>query len=262
VFEHRERTDKVVKVYLDRENAVAETRAFRVLNRISEVNKEFRSLRADPVAGVAPAVMIDRFEGTLAAYVPKSGAGKERPASSRTSPASAHLVNEWHFRDLLRQFAILHGHGVSHGDAHSGNTGLVVTAAGPRFVIGDPASLSISPLSWVSDVAAEGDAGRVLGILRAHAAGKLSDPMENLDEKALVALLRAGGVDPDKESAVRNLSWRGEMAMENKTNVRIARSFLEEHRLVVDAARHDLVRLMNTMGNIPGMRGPATIGSA
>lgn len=249
VYEHRERADKVVKVYLDRESAAAEARAFRVLNRISDVTKEFRSLRAEPIPGADGAVVIDRFEATLAAYVNKAEAGQGSPGGlpgltgplgptgPPGLPASAHLVGVWHFNDLLRQFAILHGHGVSHGDAHSGNTGLVVTAAGPRFVIGDPTALTISPLSWLSNVAADGDAGRVLGILRAHAAGKLSGPMIELDsDDALSALLRAGGVDPDK------------------TNARIARSFLEQHHLVVDEARYDLVRLMNTMGHVPGIK--------
>jgi len=48
--------------------------------------------------------------------------------------------------------------------------------------------------------------------------------------------LRAGGVDPDK------------------TNARIARSFLEQHHLVGEEARYDLVRLMNTMGHVPDIK--------
>jgi hypothetical protein len=252
VFEHRDREDKVVKVYLEPDYAELETRAFRVLGRISEANREFRSLRAESIPGNEPALMIDRFQGTLAAYVDQF----DNPNGNNP----AHAVDAGHFNGLLDQFAIMHSHGVSHGDAHSGNTGLVVTADGPRFVIGDPTNIGISPLSWVSDVAAEGEAGRVLQILRERARGKLSDRMDDeLDHEALLALLRLGGVDPDKEIVVRKVNRRKEVVKETQTNLRVAYGFLWDHRAVVDEMQNDFSRLMYSMRNVPGIKGPPVI---
>ena len=120
-----------------------------------------------------------------------------------------------------------------------------MTADGPRLVIGDPTNISISPLSWVSDVAAEGEAGRVLQILRERARGKLSDGMyDELDDEALIALLRRGGVDPE------------EVATETKTNLRVAYEFLGNHRAVVDEMQTDFRRLMYSMRNVPGIKDP------
>jgi hypothetical protein len=248
VFEHRERNDKVVKVYLEPDYAELETRAFRVLGRISEANSGFRSLRAENIPGNEPALMIDRFQGTLAAYVDRF----DNPNGNNP----AHAVNAWHFNDLLGQFAIMHSHGVSHGDAHSGNTGLVVTADGPRFVIGDPTNIGISPLSGVSDVAAEGEAGLVLQILRERARGKLSDGMDDeLDHEALLALLRRGGVEPAEEIVVRKVNSRKEVVTETQTNLRVAYEFLGNHRAVVDEMQNDFGRLMHSMRNVPGIKG-------
>jgi hypothetical protein len=171
VFAHRNQKDKVVKVYLDAANAQRDARAFGVLSRISARDPKFRSLRAELVVdGDRSVLVVDRFKSPLGAYVNDDG-----------SIAPADGVTAWHFGDLLRQFGIMHSHGVAHGDAHSGNSGLVVGADGARFVIGDPTSLTVSPLSWLGD----GPPGTVLGLLRAEAARRgLGDPMNDVDASA------------------------------------------------------------------------------
>ena len=175
MFAHRTQKDKVVKVYVDAANAQRDARGFRVLNRISARDPAFRSLGAELVVdGARSVLVVDRFKRTLGAYVNDDG-----------SIAPADGVTAWHFGDLLRQFEIMHSHGVAHGDAQSGNSGLVVGADGARFVIGDPTLHSVSPLSWLSE-AEEGDA--VLRALRAEAARRgLGDPMSDFDTAALGA---------------------------------------------------------------------------
>ena len=172
VFAHRSRTDKVVKVYLDAANAQRDARAFGVLNRISARDPKFRSLRAELVVdGARSVLVVDRFKSPLGAYVNDDG----------SIVPNADGVTAWHFGDLLCQFGIMHSHGVAHGDAHSGNSGLVVGADGARFVIGDPTSLTVSPLSWLHD----DPPGAVLGLLRAEAARRgLGDPMNDVDASA------------------------------------------------------------------------------
>jgi hypothetical protein len=79
---------------------------------------------------------------------------------------------------LLGQFDILH----RNGDAHAGNSGLVAREDSSFFVIGDPTMLAISPLSWLSDVAADGVPGRILEILRRRArGGSLYRDMSDMD---------------------------------------------------------------------------------
>ena len=230
VYEHATDATRVVKVYRTKESAESDARAFGVLGRLSAHDPSFRSIAVergpDPGQGlgqgsVFPLVM-DRFEGPLGAYV---GTGKYAGASRVTTS---------HFQDLLGQFDILHRNGAAHGDAHAGNSGLVARGDSCFFVVGDPTMLAISPLSWLSDVAA----GPILEILRAQG-GSLYRDMTDMDtDEALRALLRSHNVEP------------------TDANVRVARGFVDQHRLVASEAESDIAKLMHTMRDVPGILDP------
>ena len=233
VYEHATDATRVVKVYRTKESAERDARAFGVLGRLSAHDPSFRSIAVergpDPGQGHGQgsvfSLVMDRFEGPLGAYV---GTGKYAGA------AAASRVTTSHFQDLLGQFDILHRNGAAHGDAHAGNSGLVARGDSCFFVVGDPTMLAISPLSWLSDVAA----GPILEILRAQGGSLYRDMTDVETDEALRALLRSHNVEP------------------TDANVLVARGFVDQHRLVAGEAESDMAKLMHTMRDVPGILDP------
>ncbi len=90
--------------------------------------------------------------------------------------------------------------------------------------------LAISPLSWLSDVAADGVPGRILEILRRLArGGSLYRDMSDMDtDEALRGLLRS-----------------------HDGSVRVA-----QHLLVAAEAESDMKKLMLTMRDVQGILDP------
>ena len=233
VYPYRGDIGKVVKVFSEKSrkpgeaesNALKEIRAYGILNKISESDPAFRSIKAEriPKGNGKVRIMVDRFSGVLDDYVPKSGGYAVNEQKMLEDG-----VSEQDFRDLLTQLKILHRHGVAHGDAHGRNIGRLRTGG---FVIVDPTWLKVSPLSELYDERVEPGAEPVLKALRE--ATKQGSPnlkpiyRYTLDQrispsnKETRAFLRGFGIDPSKE------------------NIDHFTSFILKHNEVVNAMRYD-----------------------
>jgi hypothetical protein len=233
VYPYSGRDEKVVKVFSEKSrkpgeaesNALKEIRAYGILNKISESDPAFRSIKAEriPKGNGKVRIMVDRFSGVLDDYVPKS-----RGYAVNEKKMLEDGVSERDFRDLLTQFKILHRHGVAHCDAHGKNIGRLRTGG---FVIVDPTWLKVSPLSELYDERVEPGAEPVLKALREatkQGSQKLRpiyrytlDQRISLSDKETTAFLRGFGIDPSKE------------------NIDHFTSFIKKHNEVVNAMRYD-----------------------
>jgi hypothetical protein len=164
VYVHEVFPDKVVKIFGKEKDALAEVHSYGILNKIKASDPTFLSLNAELVHGKGtenpPDMIIDRYHKPLSAYVVHTTT-KERIKNTEDElkkmkikeAAAAEIfrqvdgVKDETFLDLLRQFTILHRHGISHGDAHDRNIGLLKKDGKSAFVIADPTWLRVSPLS-------------------------------------------------------------------------------------------------------------------
>ena len=171
VYHHRESAlGKVVKVFKPKYEYYAseEARAYELLNKISVSDPSFRSLKArllPRMDGESYRLEVDKLRGVLTHYT-----GFDRDNADANMKRDGVSIND--FRDILRQFDILHRYGVAHCDAHDGNIGFVDGG----FVIVDPTYMDVSPLSELYYGRVEQDGKRVLDALRK--ATKQGGPME------------------------------------------------------------------------------------
>lgn len=228
VYHHRESAlGKVVKVFNPtyEDYASKEALAYELLNKISASDPSFRSLKArllPRMDGESYRLEVDKLRGVLKHYTGRANA----EANMKRDGVS---MND--FRDILRQFDILHRYGVAHGDAHDGNIGFVDGG----FVIVDPTYMEVSPLSELYFGSVAQDGKRVLDALRK--ATKQGGPME---EPVYRYTLNKRIVDLDTDNKIRaflsgfrDLSLSGGVRDED---IRNARMYIRAH--------NDVVRLM------------------
>jgi hypothetical protein len=199
VYPYKGNNEKVVKVFKkdvnnigqDERNALMEIRAYKILNKLTTINPYFQSIKAEKIPtyeGESSRIIIDRFNGVLHDYT-----GKDTLNASQKM--NTDRVTEESFHNLVEQLKILHDYGISHGDSKGENIGLLNTG---YFVLADPTTLKVSPLSELYDEHIEPDAKPVLDALRKEYRCKLSKEILDLTESSIILFLIHFNINPTK----------------------------------------------------------------
>ena len=216
VYPYKGNNEKVVKVFKkdlnnigqDERNALMEIRAYKILNKLSTINPYFQSIKAEKIPtyeGESARISIDRFNGVLADYT-----GEDRLNALQKMHTDG--VREEAFHNLLQQLKILHDYGISHGDSKGENIGLLNTG---YFVLADPITLKVSPLSDLYDENIEPDAKPILDALRKEYRYKLSNEILDLTESSIELFLINFKINP------------------TKVNINYVEKFIFDHNIVV-----------------------------
>jgi hypothetical protein len=284
VFDHKSLPGKVVKVFTSDATAMLEARKHAVLNEIvKQSNGAFRSLSAVAVNHDGRvSIVMDKFVRPMHHYLFGDSPGKSvEDMRLRGGELREQLLISSHYKtfaeatkDLLVQYKILHRFGVAHGDAHAGNSGLVVGKDNtPRFVIGDPTLASVSPLSTIWDVGAkdfetnwpgfESIVTTMRGSVRQGAQTdgvfeyKLDERILNMDtDDKVEELLKKlfGVVDGEvpqeaiDKAGAAVITGRGKKRKITPNEIIRARVIIAMHNLVVDEMSGDWATLSANMG--------------
>jgi len=216
VYPYKGNNEKVVKVFRkdvnnigqDESNALKEIRAYKILNKLSAINPYFQSIKAEKIPsceGESVRIIIDRFNGVLHDYT-----GKDILNALQKMHTDG--VREDDFHNLVQQLKILHDYGIAHGDSKGENIGLLNTG---YFVLADPTTLKVSPLSELYDEHIEPDAKPVLDALRKEYRYKLSKEILDLTESSITLFLINFNINP------------------TKVNINYVEKFIFDHNIVV-----------------------------
>lgn len=216
VYPYKGNNEKVVKVFKkdvnnigqDERNALMEIRAYKILNKLTTINPYFQSIKAEKIPtyeGESSRIIIDRFNGVLHDYT-----GKDTLNASQKM--NTDRVTEESFHNLVQQLKILHDYGIAHGDSKGENIGLLNTG---YFVLADPTTLKVSPLSELYDENIEPDEKPVLDALRKEYRYKLSKEILDLTESSIILFLINFNINP------------------TKLNINYVEKFIFDHNIVV-----------------------------
>lgn len=276
VFHHRDSPYKVVKKLDDPGNdaSMNEVKMYPVLSKIKTLtNGDFLTLNAEVHDCPLPrclSIVMDKFlrqtddyiSGDPAIVDPKARlltAGKLRDEVGLGDPNDFQKA----IKGLLVQYKILHRFGVAHGDAHTGNSGLVVGEDNtPRFVIIDPTFSVISPLSEHWDQLQTNESLRVWGPLMKHILpmmrGVTRQGMQNGFRFQLNKRIRDLADEHSIKEFLKNLVEGNPMKTDPRTidpgkdadgdpypnSIAVIEELVDQHNAVIDKMNEDWTRLI------------------